>query len=396
MRAGTCGIFLSLLLIVHSQGLAQSADAGNAHISLAVPAGTPLRLYVTKRFAKRTGAPVSAKVLEPIYAFDRQVIPAGTIVTGSVSRTQPVSKWERVQAIVRGDFTPLRISEVEFHSLALPGSQTLTVSTVETSGLNSIYVEPKKRKSNKPQNPNTGVLGTARQTLQDRLNAQVDGRTQGIAGVLRSPNKKERFYDLAMGKLPYHPQYVRRGTRFDAELRESVSFGSESITLATLAKLGTQPPDTLVSARLLTPLDSASARQGDAISAVLTEPLYGPGHTLVLPQGTQLKGSVVTARRARWFHRTGRLRFNFLSVELPPEVMGLREERTSEIRTQGILQAAEGSGGAIQMDSEGGVKATEPKTRLFARWFPSWLPAARRTMTRAGPARALPTPPAAT
>ncbi len=276
MQAGTRGILLSLLLITGSHGLAQSTDGANAQIGLTVPAGTPLRLYVTKRFAKRTGAPVSAKVLEPIYAFDRQVIPAGAIVGGSVSRTRPVSRWERVQAIVHGDFTPLRISEVEFHSLALPGSQTLTVSTVETSGLNSLYVEPKKTKSKKRQNPNSGVLGTARQTIQDRLNAQVDGRTQGIAGVLRSPDKKERFFDLAMAKLPYHPQYVRRGTRFDAELHEGLSFGSESIPLGTLGKLGAHPPDTLVSARLLTPLDSASARQGDTTAAVLTEPLYGP------------------------------------------------------------------------------------------------------------------------
>jgi hypothetical protein len=160
---------------------------------------------------------------------------------------------------------------------------------------------------------------------------------------------------------------VRRGTRFDAELRESLSFGSESIPREALASLGAQPPpDSLVSARLLTPLDSASSRQGDASQAVLTEPLYGPGHTLVLPQGTVLKGSVVMARRARWFHRSGRLRFNFLNIELPPEVTRLRGDSADEIRTQGILQAAEGSGGAIQVDSEGGVKATEPKARLIA------------------------------
>src|SRR5713101_1485874 len=74
---------------------------------LVVPAGVPLRLYLTKRVPKRAGAPVEAKVLEPVYAFDRQVIPAGAVVLGSVSRLQPISRTQRTMAILGGDFTPL-------------------------------------------------------------------------------------------------------------------------------------------------------------------------------------------------------------------------------------------------------------------------------------------------
>ena len=70
------------------------------------PSGAPLRLYLTKRASKRVGAPVEAKLMEPIFAFDRQVIPAGTIALGSVSQTQGVGKWQRVTAILNGDFTP--------------------------------------------------------------------------------------------------------------------------------------------------------------------------------------------------------------------------------------------------------------------------------------------------
>ena len=41
--------------------------------------GLPVRLYLTKRAPKRAGAVVEAKVLDPVYAFDRQVIPAGAV-----------------------------------------------------------------------------------------------------------------------------------------------------------------------------------------------------------------------------------------------------------------------------------------------------------------------------
>ncbi len=361
------GTAVFLFLMARGYGSPQAAEDTSAKIGLTVPAGTPLRLYTTRRFSKRKGTPVTAKVLEPVYAFDQQTIPTGTLVAGSVSRTQPVRKWERAQAILRGDFTPLRISEVEFHSLLLPDGRTLAVRTAETEGLNSIYEEPKKKRPKK-QTANGGVLGTARQTLQDRINAQVNGRSQGVVAILRSPDRKERLYDFAMAKLPYHPQYVRRGTRFDAELSESISFGTESITRESAALLGTQPPpDSVASVRLLTPLDSGSAKQGEAVQAVLTEPLFAPGHKLVLPEGTLMKGAVTMTRRARWFHRSGQLRFNFSDVALPPEVAELRFGQPAGEHLQARLQAAEGSGPTpVKVDSEGTVKATEPKSRLLA------------------------------
>lgn len=173
---------------------------------------------------------------------------------------------------------------------------------------------------------------------------------------------------LSHGELPYHPQYVRRGTRFDAELRESISFGSEPITRESTALMGTQPqPDCVVSVRLLTPVESGSAKQGEPIEAALTEPLFAAGHKLVLPEGTRLKGTVVLTRRARWFHRSGQLRFVFSDVELPPEVAGLHFEQPAGLRGRAVLQAAEPSGSTpVKVDSEGTVKATEPKTRLLA------------------------------
>ena len=60
-------------------------------VQLTVPAGAPLRLYLTGRVYKKAGKPAQAKVLDPVFAFDREVIPAGSLVTGQVSRVQPLS-----------------------------------------------------------------------------------------------------------------------------------------------------------------------------------------------------------------------------------------------------------------------------------------------------------------
>ncbi len=64
-------------------------------VPLSVPSGAPLRLYLTKKISKRAGTPVEGKILEPVFAFDKQVIPAGSVVTGKVSQVEPVRKLLR-------------------------------------------------------------------------------------------------------------------------------------------------------------------------------------------------------------------------------------------------------------------------------------------------------------
>src|ERR1035438_7846474 len=90
-------ILLSLvsLEVASPQSSAQSPENGETRkILLTVPPGTPLRLYLTKRVSKRSGAVVDAKLLSPLYAFDHEVVPAGTEVLGHVGRVQAVAKWE--------------------------------------------------------------------------------------------------------------------------------------------------------------------------------------------------------------------------------------------------------------------------------------------------------------
>ncbi|HSR09412.1 MAG TPA: hypothetical protein VLM42_19925 [Bryobacteraceae bacterium] len=362
--ATACFFFLAL-----QAGRAQNDDA---KIALTVLPGTPLRVYLTKRVPKRLGAPVEGKLIEPVFAFDHEVLPAGSALTGKVSAIQPVSKRQRFRAMVNGDFTPLRNAQLEFDNVVLPNGTPLPLHTGAVAALNSLYIEPSKkvRKTQAPQNPNNGVLGTAKAKLKDQINGALNAGSGGFTDIVRGPNKKEKLVDFLWAKMPYHPQYLRHLTRIDAPLRDPLPFGTETVKLADLADLGSQPgSDSVVRARLLTALDSASAKQGQPVEAVLAAPLFSANHKLVLPQGTRLVGAVTLAKGARSFHRGGRLRFNFQKVELPVEVANLRQAapQPPSLTTQATLADAEGSGSAsIKVDSEGGVQAQESKTRFIA------------------------------
>jgi hypothetical protein len=101
---------------------------------------------------------------------------------------------------------------------------------------------------------------------------------------------------------------------------------------------------------------------------MLSRPLFSSDHKLILPEGTRLTGAITMAHRARWFHRGGQLRFNFQSVDLPDGVE--RPELSVEqppAKFFATIQAAETDGKAsVKVDQEGGVKATESKTRFLA------------------------------
>jgi hypothetical protein len=370
------GILAGAVLFFPILAAAQAAGGDEVpQVSLSVPSGAPLRLYLTKKIPKRLGTPVEGKILESVFAFDKEVVPSGSMVTGKVSQVQPVTKRLRFQAIVNGDFTPLRNAQVEFDTLTLPDGSKRSLHTVAVMGLNSIYTEPSKNKKKnqkapKPQDQNGGILGTAKQSAKDQINGAINARSRGLAGILRGPDKKEKLIDFLWTKVPYHPQYVRRGTRFDAPLRDPLQFGTEPVKVADFTELGLQPSaDSVAHVRLLTALDSATAKPGEVVEAVVAAPLFSASQKLVLPEGTRLFGTVTVVKKARSFHRPGQLRFNFQKIELPAEVANLRPAAPAPapFKTQATLDAAEGSGPApIKVDSEGGVKAQESKTRFIA------------------------------
>ena len=138
-----------VLLVAIRLAVAQDASvpsSENVQIPLVIHSGVPLRVYITKRLRMRKGEPVSAKLIEPIYAFDRIVVPSGVELEGHVAAFDPVSKMKRAQAILGGDFTPLHFARVEFTTLVMPGGQIRAIQTLDAEGLPTIYSPPRTAK----------------------------------------------------------------------------------------------------------------------------------------------------------------------------------------------------------------------------------------------------------
>lgn len=68
-------------------------------IPLVVVAGTPLKVVLDKEVRlQKVGQPVHGKTTEPLYAFDKLLVPAGSEVTGRIAEIDSVSAKKRTLA----------------------------------------------------------------------------------------------------------------------------------------------------------------------------------------------------------------------------------------------------------------------------------------------------------
>jgi hypothetical protein len=365
-------VLTGTVLLVGQIAFAQesAAIAKSVPINLRVEAGTPLRLYITHRTWYRISETVEAKFAEPVWAFDRIVIPAGTVVHGQVTRLAPVPGMVRARAIVGGDFTPLKQAEVSFTSLTLPDGRTLRIDTQSSLGLSTIYSPAKTKKPNNKLRTTPGKPNRVGQFLKRQAQNQMNVRSRGFFDLIRGPNKREWVENFLLEKLPYHPQWYRTGTRFDAVLEQPLDFGRVVIGSEDLKAVGTYPAaDAVTQMRILSNVSSSDARVGDSMDGVLSEPLFSAEHKLVLPQGTRLDGKITLARRARLLHRGGQLRFAIENLQVPTLAAEQNAQPAAPTRrverVQAQLTEVEADRGAVKVDREGTAKATESKTRLL-------------------------------
>jgi hypothetical protein len=114
----------------------------------------------------------------------------------------------------------------------------------------------------------------------------------------------------------------------------------------------------VVHARLITPLTSAASQKGDAVEAVLSQPLLDGERHLILPQGSRLTGTVSQVQPAHRLKKNGLLRIRFLELIKPD---GIQEK--VEATLEGVQSGKDAN---VKLDSEGGAEATTPKTRYLA------------------------------
>jgi hypothetical protein len=319
--------------------------------SIPIPAGVPLHIRVTRTAHLHLGAPVEGQLTEPVYVFDRLILPVGATVHGTVSDTVPAPRKLRIQSLLNGDVTPIRDPVVNFNIVRVGDAEVRLDSKalVRTSQMVSFIAA-----SHRPS-----WLQQAGKLIRDRI--------QSAKNAVFAPGKKDRALKLLYSQLPYHPQRIWAGTQFVADLNApaEVPVASEPVaTIASASNVGdVSELDRIdVIARLAADVNSDSATKGDNVVAIVTQPVFNPQHQLLLAEGARLEGVVLQAKPSRSFGRNGQLHFVFRGVqrtdqETQPEMQQIR----------GTLTGAEGEQAQnISVDEEGAVKSHPDKNRFVA------------------------------
>jgi len=273
---------------------------------------------------KAVGQPVTAKLLEPVYAGEDLALPAGSTIKGHVASITIAPMRKRAGRLLAGDFTPPKTAHVTFDQLVLSDGTTVPIHSDTAVGLGRVANSRYLPKAQRP-----GM----RQKLK------------GAMGPLREPNKLQRLGEAVVTSLPYHPEYIDQGTVFDTALLEPV-------TLPAPAQPDTPPPQSsdYLQLHLLTPINSSASTAGTQIEAVVSQPYYQADHQLVYPAGTRIMGTVQKASSAGWMKRNGSVVFAFRSVQMP-------DGTTRDIHsTVGGIQAERSEG--LDVGKEGEIKAT--------------------------------------
>ncbi len=322
-------------------------------VALTVPRGTPIQVALDKEVRiERAGQPVRGHVVEPVYAFDKLVIPAGTEVRGQIAQVEGVSTGKRVMAALDADFTPTRKIEVEFSEINLVSGKRIPVETKVIPGSGQVI----EFVSAADESQKKGAMDAAAAKTKE-AKQQAKQEWNHAMSEVKAPGKVHRIERFAIAQLPAHPQYIDAGTVYFAELQQPLDFGAEPLTTQMARSIGAAPADgSVVHARLMTPLSSATAKKGDEVEAVISRPLFDGGR-LILPQGSFLKGTVVQVQPAHRPKKNGELRLVFHDLVLPEGV-----EQKVEASLAGV-EAAKADN--VKLDSEGGAQATSPKTRYL-------------------------------
>jgi hypothetical protein len=330
MKSYINSIVISFSVLAASVSVAAAQDTKRPQSTIVIGAGNDLRCRLEKGLRiTKSGEPITAKLVEPVYAGTTIAIPEGSTIKGHVSSISSAPRRKR--QILRGDFTRPRTAHVTFDNVILPDGTAVQIRTDTTIGVSDVKTAQYLPKSQRP-----GV----RQKMKDATKP------------LFEPNKLQRLSQAAITSLPYHPEYLGQGTIFEATLLDAIETPSPIVQAETHSLLG----DSYLHVRLLTPLNSAMSAAGSAIEAVVPRPYYNQDHVLLYPPGTKLEGTVTRAIAAGWMKKNGELLFSFHSAQTPDGIT------TEMIATVAGIEAPGGQ--RLSVGQEGHVKAT---TSTFSR-----------------------------
>lgn len=125
-------------------------------IPLLVPKGTAIQVALDKEVkVAKVGQPIHGRTVEPIYAFDKPVIPVGAEANGRITKIEDVTVGKRTLDVLDANFTPYRKLEVEFTELILADGKHIPIHSSVTlvRGRCSNLSPPKRKKEARKTRP---------------------------------------------------------------------------------------------------------------------------------------------------------------------------------------------------------------------------------------------------
>src|ERR1700738_206987 len=256
----------------------RAQETGPEKKSLVVEPGNDFRAALEKGVRlKSPGQPITAKLLEPLYAGEVLAIPAGSTIKGHVSAISTAPMRKRAGRLLAGDFTPPKTAHVTFDQLVFSDGTMVPMHSDSAVGFGRVA---NSRYLPKAQRPG------------------IRKKLKGAMAPLREPNKVQRLGQAVVTSLPYHPEYIDQGTVFDAALLAPV-------TVLAPVQPDAAPPQAsdYLHLHLVTPIDSSTSKAGTQIEAVVSQPYYQADHQLLYPAGTKITGMVEKSSSAGWMKK---------------------------------------------------------------------------------------------
>jgi hypothetical protein len=331
----------ALVVCLTSGVYAQSVE-DTSIIPLTVDKGFPIQVRLTEKVQFKQNGSVHGTITEPVYAFDRVVIPSGTEIEGKITGFQKAGRWKRISAMLAGDFTPQRTPQITFDTLVLPHGERVAIETSVTPGPEKI--------------------------VQSAGGNEADTHEKKSLVSTVKPGK-ERLKTMLWGMAPYHPQYLPADTPLTAVLESPLDFGVAVFREGALDDMGVEPPaDSIVSVRLLTPLNSRTTQSGASVEALLTRPLFSSEHRLIFPVGTVLRGTVIEVNPARALHRNGQLALKLTTIA-PPDLLTSSAPQQEDLEAKIVDLQVGHEMKDLRIDKDGSARLVESKKRLIG---PAW------------------------
>ena len=192
---------------------AEKAKAAPVMMPMSVAAGTPIKVALDSEVRVRSvGQAIHGKTTEPVYAFDKLLIQAGTVVDGKVSAIDSVPGKTRLLDATDGNFSPARHVHVQFDELVMADGRRVALQAVAAPAPDGVlrFVSASETERKNKVDAAGGKVSAARQAIHQQWSE--------LQKQIHEPGKMHKLKRIALAQLPVHAQYIDEGTSFNADL----------------------------------------------------------------------------------------------------------------------------------------------------------------------------------